>query len=277
MKRCRKARKDNEPSRLPRRRRALSASPPPRRFFVRSKVPQQSSSLPPLLALPFEIRRRIFIALVGGSVVHLVQLPKRLGHVRCGYDAPGSIGHDMDRNCIPYGERKNYFIEEWPVSEAEAKSDDGGLALLRTCRQVYRECIELLYETNVFDVNHPQTLAFLGRTIRPNRLTAIRSLQLTWKRAGYSADPNPAHLEAKEPDSSMNPDRIHTWWWACKIITEQMTGLRILKVKLIMGNSHLYRSDNHAKWKEHSELILQPLQKMKGLKEFDVQVYPWDD
>jgi hypothetical protein len=33
----------------------------------------------------------------------------------------------------------------------------------------------------------------------------------------------------------------------------------------------------HAKWKDHSDLILRPLWEMKGLRKFDVQVCPWDD
>jgi hypothetical protein len=174
--------------------------------------------------------------------LHLVQLPKRLGHIRCGYDAPGSISRDLDRNCMPHRERKNYFTEEWPVGEEQAKSSDGGLALLRTCRQIHRECSELLYANNVFDVNHPQTLAFLERTIRPNRLATIKYLQLTWKRAQNPIDPKPAELEVKEPDSSMTPDGIHTWWWACKMITERMAGLRTLKVKITANYWHATRN-----------------------------------
>lgn len=114
-------------------------------------------------------------------------------------------------------EKGKTISEEWPVREEQARSDDGGLALLQTCRQVYRECIELLYSQNTFDVNHPQTLAFLERTIRPNRLAAIRSLQLSWKRAAYPRDTKPADLEVKEPHSDLNPDGIHTWWWAYRV------------------------------------------------------------
>jgi hypothetical protein len=110
--RCKKSRLENEPVRLPRRRRALSVPPQPSSFLGKSSAPQQSSSSASalssstLLFLPNEIRRQIFIEVVGGNVVHLVQLPKRLGHIRCDYDAPGHIGHDIDRNCMSHKEKK---------------------------------------------------------------------------------------------------------------------------------------------------------------------------
>jgi hypothetical protein len=97
--RCKKARLESEPVRLPRRRRALSVSLQPSSFLGKSSTSQQSSSSAPalssstLLFLPNEIRRQIFIEIVGGNVVHLVQLPKRLGHIR------GSPSH----SCVVVG------------------------------------------------------------------------------------------------------------------------------------------------------------------------------
>lgn len=37
----------------------------------------------PLLELPLEIRQKIFAEAIGNSVLHLVQVRKRLGHIRC--------------------------------------------------------------------------------------------------------------------------------------------------------------------------------------------------
>lgn len=37
----------------------------------------------PLLEVPLEIRQKIFAEAIGNSVLHLVQMRKRLGHIRC--------------------------------------------------------------------------------------------------------------------------------------------------------------------------------------------------
>lgn len=44
-----------------------------------------------------------------------------------------------------------------------------------------------------------------------------------------------------------------------------------------MGREYMQGNYCHAKWKDHSDLILRPLWEMKGLRKFDVQVCPWDD
>lgn len=56
----------------------------------------------------------------------------------------------------------------------------GLLDILRTCRLVYTEAIDVLYSKNTFDVNGPETMISLSQTLLAHRLDAIRSLQLTW-------------------------------------------------------------------------------------------------
>src|SRR6202035_3692439 len=142
------------PRSLPRRRRSISNPPPlEREWFSQYRSPglAQSPQLEqsPLLLLPAEIREAIFVEVVGGKLIHLVQLPRRLGHFCC---YPGASSEDekyhRTRTCIPPGKRKTYWAGEHLVEEEDARSDDGGVGFLRTCRQVYRECIGLLYSTN---------------------------------------------------------------------------------------------------------------------------------
>jgi hypothetical protein len=268
-------RRRNEPRGLPRYRRTLSNPPPlERRWFFqfRSPVPvqPQQKSQSPLLLLPAEIREAIFFEVVGGKLLHLVQLPKRLGHIRCN---PGTSPDEGDyhrkRECIWPEQRKTYWADEPLVCEKDARSDDGGLALLKSCRQIYQECIGLLYSANTFDINHPQTLLFLARTIRPHRLAAIRSLQISFAgnglRRGYGSIDDPTLEE---------PDDLKTWVDMCNVITTQMTGLKSLTLGFERTHPFIWTPYLEEVSREDVEKLLQHLSTLRGLDHFDIKVHP---
>ena len=268
-------RRRNEPRSLPRRRRSIS-NPPPlvRGWFSNSGNPgpvqPQEKSQSPLLLLPAEIREAIFIEVVGRKLVHLVQLPRRLGHFCC---YPRSSFEDekyhRTRSCIVLGKRKTYWAGEPLVEEEDARSDDGGLGFLRSCRQVYRECIGLLYGTNTFDVNHPQTLLFLARTIRPHRLAMIRSLQISFPgsglRMGYGSIDSPT-IE--------RPDDLRTWVDMCKVIATQMSGLKSLTLGFDRAHPFIWSPYLNEVPREDVEKLLQYLSNLRGLDHFDIWVSP---
>jgi hypothetical protein len=268
-------RRRNEPRGLPRHRRSLSNPPPlERKWFFQScntvPVQPQQQSQSPLLLLPAEIREAIFFEVVGGQLVHLVQLPKRLGHIRCNPRAScDDANWHRKRECIPPGKRKTYWVGEPLVSEEDARSDDGGLGLLRACRQIYRECIGLLYTSNTFDVNHPQTLVFLARTIRPNRLAAIRSLQISFPGSGLRRG-----YGSIDDRTLKKPDDLKTWVAMCKIITNQMTGLKSLTLGLERTHPFLWMPHLAEVPREDVEKLLQHLSTLRGLDQFDLSVYP---
>lgn len=106
---------------------------------------------------------------------HLVQLWKGLGHLRCSQGTEGDRHYDMSRRCFPGGEAPTYHRKGL---SRPPETTHGCISLLLTCRRVYCEAIEILYGTNIFDVNHPQTLPFLAQTLRPRRLESIRYLQI---------------------------------------------------------------------------------------------------
>jgi hypothetical protein len=267
-------RRRNEPPSLPRHRRSISyPSPPERGWFFQSKNPepvqtlQQSQS--PLLLLPAEIREAIFLEVVGGKLIHLVQLPKRLGHICC---YPNLTSEDekyhRTRTCIVPGKRKTYWAGEPLVEEVDARSDDGGLGLLRSCRQIYRESVGLLYSTNTFDVNHPQTLLFLARTIRPHRLAAIRSLQISFPgnglRLGYGS------IDSVKDE----PDDLKTWVDMCNVITTQMTGLKSLTLGLERQHPFIWTPYLDEVPRKDVEKLLEYLCTLRGLDHFDIWVSP---
>jgi hypothetical protein len=119
------------------------------------------------------------LEVLGNGVLHLVQPPKRLGHIRCTRrDALSADNRhfDLSRACFSAGVQTYHRCE---ISDPPT-SIDVCTALLKTCRKVYREAVDILYNTNSFDINHPTTLHFFARTMRPQGLKSIRYLQITW-------------------------------------------------------------------------------------------------
>jgi hypothetical protein len=266
-----------EPTALPPRRRDLSITPnreTPQRnpvsllpFGIRRKQlnVQQGKKVSLFLTLPLEIRQRIISEAIGNKVLHLVQLPKRLGHIRCQEPHISSRHNDPLRNCI-------YPAREFGRGSQIGKNatSDGCLALLKTCRQLYVESVKVLYETNTFDINHAQTLVFLNRTILPKRLEAIRYLQVTWR--GERA--HTYHGEGERYQARIYPDDLATWNTMWDIVGGNMKGLRSLKVCLC--NTHPHRD---TVTKEVMDKLLDGLRgKVRGLSDFELEItgVGWD-
>jgi len=102
-------------------------------------------------------------------------------------------------------------------------SDTIDLALLLTCRQVYREAADRLYSANLFHVSDLNVLVYLANyRIRPQRLRAIRQLELRWD---YYTDPGTLTGCVHEPYD------WETWAQVWEIIGTRMA-LSGLKVRL---------------------------------------------
>lgn len=174
---------------------------------------------------------------------------------------------------MPENKRQTYWAGEPPVHKEDAISDDGGLALLKTCRQIYRECIGLLYQTNVFDINHPQTLLFLARTIIPQRLASIRTLQVSFPGTGL-----PRGYSSINDPRLQEPDGIETWVGMCNVITTQMTGLKNLTMGFERTNPFNWNGEMEDVPREDIAMLLQHLCALRGLNQFNIRVYPasWD-
>ncbi|KAF4630959.1 hypothetical protein G7Y89_g7174 [Cudoniella acicularis] len=267
----------NRPVGLPRKRpRALSLQPEGTRpSFLES----------PLLRLPYEVRQQIFCEAIGNTVIHLVELPNRLGHIRGKFkhfrpryeDEDGRSGRDYE------GDRTlnqtQLFIYENPPLQT-----NNSLSLLQTNRQIYREAVNVLYTTNTFDISEPLTLLFFTPTILPQRLQSIRYLQVQWKEI-------PPYLSW----------RGHTWayrWedsWEnmWETIRREMTGLRSLKLCLNIQTltPHVYLEDpetyqdpmmhlqnprSHSYDEQYFDSVLRiPREKVRGLHTFELESFNW--
>jgi hypothetical protein len=244
----------NRPRSLPPSRRELSVERElsaqregrrPRIDFSRLRGKGKRKVASPIMRLPAELRSQILLEVLGQSVIHLVQCRGRLGHIRCKIDDMQSFpytfndqSYDIERRCIPPCQfscknaaefRYPYVLEHVTCTTLHPPPSESCLGVLRTCRQLYREGIDVLYSRNIFDANDAETVLFLARTIRPQRLKAIKHLQINAK------DPWPCQdISGVQSDNFV----LHTmndwppWVECCKLIGSQMTGLQSLTVRV---------------------------------------------
>lgn len=186
-------------------------------------------------------------------MLHIVRAKKRLLAIDCA-EAFEGIGPDFEtshhgcwglttRFAGPFG----FYTSQRTDHPARAANL---LPLLQTCRRVYRETIPILYETNIFDINHVDTLTYLRRSVLPQRLDQIRKLNFTCEFQSHS-DYGP-------------PYDLDTWIAACDSLA-RLAGLEELMVHLI-GYEGLSVGGTRNAW--HERLL--PLFQLKVSKRFEV-------
>jgi hypothetical protein len=185
------------------------------------------------------------------DVVHILWMDKSLTHARC-QTAKSQEDGDLRRLCfrdwrpVPAG-LYSFQYGDWA---ALPKLD---IALLQTCRQAYTEAIDLLYSTPTLDFESAISFMHFERAILPQRLHAIKALQISW----YS-ETQPTRDRDKKYEEVYLPRH---WDPMCKTITA-MVGLRYLTVEIfgVMWS---------VEWCQ--DLLLEPLEGLGGLKSCNIQ------
>ena len=220
---------------------------------VRERALSQSATMPenkqadsPLLdRLPPEIRTMIWHYVLGGQSLHLTQVPKRVGHYRCHAGTTSDPGRSCCLPAMTYWRHEigtvSYedYVERFPgaappsASLAERGSkpprfDSHTLALLRTCQRIYRESIEIPYCSNIFDIDDPETLLNLRRTIPRQRLKAIKRLRI------YVETEYPPYSGMHSAPWYCSFDGIWTLMW--HTIAFDMIGLEHLELTIQSGS-----------------------------------------
>ncbi|KAL9023860.1 MAG: hypothetical protein Q9196_006925 [Gyalolechia fulgens] len=196
-----------------------------------------------LTRLPREIREEIYSYVVAGNLVHVARKGKQLAHVRCYSSWPS----DPLRRCRPAAARTCHDKASMLASTA-----NGNLALLQTCRQIYAEAVHIMYARNTFDFDHQNLFLFFSRSILPQRLARIRSLEL--------------HLEVASIEMSfpwIGP-APNSWKLMWTTIAEGMPALKHLRVGLAGEYGRSYPDMNADWW-------LQCLLQVKNLKTFHLE------
>ncbi|KAI9709974.1 MAG: hypothetical protein M1820_003052 [Bogoriella megaspora] len=150
----------------------------------------------PLMQLPSELRRMIWEEVIGGNLFHIVRCPKRLLGIQCPETANAYPGV-FERPCwgavyrpglIPpvYGKYRSV------KDHSDAASADI-LPILQTCRLIYSETVDLLYQDNVFAFDHLDAALNLRQTTLKCRWNAIRTVCLQWRfRYPFETLPSPS-------------------------------------------------------------------------------------
>lgn len=121
--------------------------------------PQTASLL--LNRIPLEIRQQIFRYVVGGRTLHLVRVR---GRIAC-----------STKRRIPW-EYDLPLPRQFPTD-----FDILSLSLLGTCSQVYLETVEIVYRSNVFNIEDPAVLVYLYDYYWPSqRFMMIQHLEMQW-------------------------------------------------------------------------------------------------
>ncbi|KAL8871242.1 MAG: hypothetical protein Q9174_002887 [Haloplaca sp. 1 TL-2023] len=120
--------------------------------------------------LPLELRQEIYKYVIGQKVNCLALLPFKIrafpgDHALARHDVDESVLNAYRNQC--WVARSSIF---WPHRTA----------ILRTCRRIYRETIELLYQSNIFLIKHHEILFTFIRCIRPQRVDSIRNLKVSF-------------------------------------------------------------------------------------------------
>ena len=256
QKKLRKEYKQRLPPKPAPRRRELSNPPKARSrlpFFGKSgQVTKQIDQTCTLFTrLPPEIRAMIFAeALEGHSVFHIVSLYRRVGHVRCSL----AHGTDIERRCIY---NRHNFFPIFSDKVGDINLSNINLGLLQTCRQMYCEAIKLLYSTNTFDFAHPENFTSFARTVRPQRLAAITSVQISWFTENFlpcRGSPGRSLSYTVDLEQDWDP----TW-----DIIVNMQALKRLNV--------CFCGPQLDEW-QYQDILLAPMARLRGLREFGLVV-----
>ena len=199
--------------------------------------------------LPYDVRRIIYELILAGHRFHIIRLRKRLRHVTCS----AHNQKEASRTCWGVATVDGNLIKELEKNPF----GQGLLDVLQTCRQAYTEAINVLYSSNVYDINGPETMISFSKTILSHRLNAIRSLQLTW------AFFYPGNIYSEYDKILLDGDEA--LWTVCWAVIRGMNGLSDLLVWLSMSPAI------EAAQRRESDLF-QPLIDLRPKRRFEVRV-----
>ena len=211
-----------------------------------------------LRKLPLELRLEVFSHVLGKDAFRIISVPWRVIAVP---DVEGNISMAAKYDFIndyDMTQLGSYMQADSTVNAPEAFIRSSGTAILRTCRQIYAEAVDLLYTTNTFILYDFHTLTTFAKSIPPQRLNAIRSLRVHY--SPTTSIPYP-HERTPQYDLPLNLD----WFWEIVI---GMQSLRDLDV--YMEAYDFSRSPWEIQVIELSRLG--PMEGIRGLSKFQLQL-----
>ena len=184
--------------------------------------------------IPIEVRLQIY--------QYILATTFHLGHKSKPEPWMGGKELDIRQPCLSSG---TYFI-----------SREHQPALLRTCRQVHAEAVDIMYQKNTFVLHSSELLTSFADIIPRQRFDQIRymSINLTGRnKLDTPVSPNGSLFEMHQWD---------TLW----IILAGMKGLQSLHVRIELG-IHMNNKPEHDR---HCRPILEPIRLLRGLRTFEL-------
>ncbi|CAG9987648.1 unnamed protein product [Clonostachys byssicola] len=89
----------------------------------------------------------------------------------------------------------------WHEKDGEASCNIGAIGWLLSCRQAYKEGIEVLYATNTIHSASKLMLLNLDKLLPPQRLSSIKSLELIWTFDPYLCNSLPIEEPCRDLES----------------------------------------------------------------------------
>ncbi|KAI9718062.1 MAG: hypothetical protein M1812_004320 [Candelaria pacifica] len=244
-----------------------------------------------LLCLPAELRLQIYGYVFGEAQVfhlfsvrdrdqpsrrHTKPVAARIAHIRC--RLPNFVG---DSDCAPVcceeyhspfhdhcactrGAGNHYVEEDVAVSSRDYAFpgvSDGNLALLRTCRQIYREALSYPYSNNAFALKDIRHLPPFVAGLPVLQAKAIQRLELTWAMSyGFSC--------GQITSDVCPPLRRYAWWDEFWDVVAIRLSLRELSIcmsgaffGLLLDGREPVELDYEARW-------VKPMLQVRGLRKF---------
>ena len=192
-----------------------------------------------LKRLPLEVRLKIYALVLGGHVFHLERISTRMIR-QAGFSCSAPL-HSMFWTLLILPPGGWWY-------------DGANLALLFSCRQIYREAVSLLYSHNTFHFNDP--MAFIDLVtycLSPPFVLALRSVHITYY--------------YKEVKATTDFDRerftVEAWRRMWQLIKEMR--LMDLSLELIFDDSYV---NGDEEWRK-------PMLAVGKLKTFTLKVVGW--
>ena len=133
------------------------------------------------------------------------------------------------------------------------------------CRRIYTEAIPVLYGDTTFSMLHLESVISLADTILPQRLNAIRSVELGW----YFYIPFPLYMRTSRPEPMGYPPYDIATWERVWSILANMEGLMKLRVDLVGRWTEPLTPDEEMQ-------LLGPAMKVKRPRVWDMRI-DWED
>ncbi|KAL8903297.1 MAG: hypothetical protein Q9171_007450 [Xanthocarpia ochracea] len=225
--RARNKKLKERPSQLPQRKRNLSEL----------SLVSSTNAIAPFLRLPPELRLVIYDLVMGNNRFELAHVPKHIVlQTRLELEVVQVRSGAMVKRVLNWNKQLYH------------------LSLPLTCRQIYRESIDLLYSSNTFAFDDPHVLVNLATfCLPPQRLHAIRNLELTWRQPDIDHNP------------MFDPEYDKIAWEECWTVITNKLHLSFLKVYLSIAYQ--------ARLRDHPESVhdwVQPLLLLKQVASIEL-------